>query len=306
LEKLRLNSVCLFILLSFAPVIYAQSDDINIHVICERSSSKCLEQIDQQLKSVPKQSRVWFQYKLYQFDALFQLAKIEQLKKEVAPWIDVKDIPLKFKINVYFYHAKSLVNDGKSELARQYLNKTIDLLTSVSQLYTDPMMTIQIANALNYLGENQQGYEMLKVLDKKFFTRNDPMFKLELYGNLGHFSQRLGHFEEHIELRLKAVDAANKLLNKHIYAVATYNVGRAYQMVDSYGNAFDYFNESRKWFLAEKDSYGAELALMRQAQLSMKQQDEDRAKKIFNQIDLDAIYQFHQAELDELANYIAN
>jgi hypothetical protein len=47
------------------------------------------------------------------------------------------------------------------------------------------MMTIQITNALNYLGENQQGYDMLKVLEKKFIDRNNPSFKLELYENLG-------------------------------------------------------------------------------------------------------------------------
>jgi hypothetical protein len=126
---------------------------------------------------------------------------MEQLKHEVAPWVDTKDIPLKFKINVYFYHAKLLVSDGKVELARQYLKQKIALLTCFSQLYTDPMMTIQIANALNYLGENQQGYDMLKALEKKFFDRDDPSFKLELYENLGHFSFRLGYFEEHIALR---------------------------------------------------------------------------------------------------------
>jgi tetratricopeptide (TPR) repeat protein len=134
------------------------------------------------------------------------------------------------------------------------------------------MMTIQIANSLNYLGENQQGYDMLKALDKKFFDRNDPLFKLEFYENLGHFSWRLGYFDEHIELRLKALDAAKKRLNKQDYAVAIYNVGRAYQMVDAYEDAFEYFKKFRKWFLAEKDNYGAELALMRQAQLAMKQQ----------------------------------
>ena len=293
-------------LLTYIPFIFAESDDSNIHKICETSLSRCLDQIDAQLNSVPKQSRVWFQYKLYQYNALFQLVKLEQLKQEIDPWIDVEDIPLKFKINVYFYHAKLLVNDGKAELTRQYLNQTIDLLTSISQLYTDPMMTIQIANSLNYLGENQQGYDMLKALDKKFFDRNDPLFKLELYENLGHFSWRLGYFDEHIELRLKALDAAKKSLNKQDYAVAIYNVGRAYQMVDAYEDAFEYFKKSRKWFLAEKDSYGAELALMRQAQLAMKQQKTGMVKAILKQIDLDSIYQFHQVELDVLSGFISN
>ena len=280
LVKLGFKSISILILLSFATVIFAQSDDSNIHEICETSFSKCLDKIDGQLSSVPKHSRVWFEYKLYQFNALFNLLKIEQLKDNVTPWVDIEDIPLKFKINVYFYHAKLLVYDGKAELARQYLNQTIDMLTSISQLYTDPMMTIQIANALNYLGENQQGYDMLKALDKKFLERNDPSFKLELYGNLGHFSFRLGHFEEHIELRFKALDAAKKVANKQDYAVAIYNVGRAFQMVDAYEDAFEYFNESRKWFLSEKDDFGAEIVLMRLAQLAMKQQNVDSAKAI--------------------------
>jgi hypothetical protein len=101
------------------------------------------------------------------------------------------------------------------------------------------MMTIQITNALNYLGENQQGYDMLKVLEKKFIDRNNPSFKLELYGKPRSIFFRLGYFEEHIDLRFKALDA--------------------------YEDAFEFFNHSVKWFLVKKDSYGAKLALMWQA-----------------------------------------
>jgi hypothetical protein len=45
---------------------------------------------------------------------------------------------------------------------------------------------------------------------------------------------------------------------------------------------------------------------MRQAQLSMKQQNVDRTRTIFNQIGLHGIYPSHQAELDALAHYIDN
>lgn len=283
---------------------FAQSNSIDIHELCKTSPAKCLANIDQSLSSVSKKSRIWFQYKLYQLDALFQLVKHEQLTAEIAQWIDVDDIPLKFKINIYILHAKQLRFEEDIESAGQYLNKAIEILNSLSQLYADPMMTIQIANALNYLGKNQQGYDLLVALDKKYSSRYEPLLKLELYENLGHFSSRLQHFDEHLALRLKALDAAQALANEQRISVALYNVARAHQMLESDEDALQYFAKARKHALIANNHYVAEIALMQQAIIAMKHKNKERVKALYNQIGHKVIYQYHPAELDELAQYI--
>lgn len=282
---------------------FAQSDAPNIHEICKTSPANCLANIDKSLSSVSKKSRIWFQYKLYQLDALFQLVKYQELKQEIAQWIDVEDIPLKFKINIYILHAKQLKFEGDIESAEQYLNKSIEMLNSVSQLYADPMMTIQIANTLNYLGKNQQGYDLLMTLDKKYSSRNDPLLKLELYGNLGHFAARLERFDEHLALRHKALTAATELANEQELSVALYNVARAYQILNADDEALQYFIEARTHSLIAKDNYVAEIALMRQAQIAMKQKNAERVNALYAQIKRDVIYQYYPEILDELANY---
>ncbi|MEW6982468.1 hypothetical protein AAD001_07430 [Colwelliaceae bacterium 6471] len=282
---------------------FAQSDAPNIHDICKASPANCLANIDKSLSSVSKKSRIWFQYKLYQLDALFQLVKHQELKQEIAQWVDVEDMPLKFKINIYILHAKQLKFEGDIESAEQYLNKSIEMLNSVSQLYTDPMMTIQIANTLNYLGKNQQGYDLLMALDKKYSSRYEPLLKLELYENLGHFSARLEHFDEHLALRHKALTAATELANEQRISVALYNVARAHQMLNTDEEALKYFVKARTHSLIAKDSYGAEIALMRQAQIAMKQKDVERVSALYAQIKRDVIYQYFPELLDELANY---
>jgi tetratricopeptide (TPR) repeat protein len=219
----------------------ANENTKNIHVTCERNPEQCLAELPSYLSSVPLHSRVWFQYKLYQVNAMFELLLLDDLLVEISPWINATDIPLKFKLSVHIYYAKLMKSKGFESEANQYLQKSIQILQDVNEVSPDPMLEVQIANTLNSLGLYQQGYDLLLPLEEKYKNRHMPKFKHELYENLGHFAYRLGDLDKHVEYRLLALQWAKEFGNLVQEAISTYNVARSYQMLEAYEKAFEYF-----------------------------------------------------------------
>ncbi|WP_448554839.1 tetratricopeptide repeat protein [Thalassotalea montiporae] len=219
--------------------------DTDIHAVCAQSPQQCLMHIEQLLRLEPNESRRWFQYKNYQLDALFELERLEQLASELKPWISRDDIPLKFKISVLIYTAKTLPASDK-DIANQYMRNAIELLEQVSEVNRNPMIVVQIANSLNQQKEYQRGYYMLLPLVAKYENRHMPRFQSELFGNLGHFAYRLNKLDEHIEYRLSALKWARLTGNESQVAITLYNVARAYQMAENYPMALDFLLQTEQ------------------------------------------------------------
>lgn len=278
-----------FVFLSSSIISAEEKADLNIHDICAQSPAACLENIEQFLTSVPIESRVWFNYKLYQLDALFNLVQVKSLKKELEKWIDSDDIPLKFKLTVYIYFAKLIQSEGDVELAEKYFNRAIDTLTSVNQENLNPMFVVQIANTLNYLGKYQQGYDMLKELEKQYMKRVDAILQLEIFENLGHFAVKLKKFDEHVYFRQKALYWAEQQKNIQRKAGAVFNLARSYQMMNDYPQAIIYFTQARKLALDVSDYYLAEITTFRYAEMALAQGNIKAAGEYFEQIDLSVL-----------------
>jgi len=303
--KLIIISLFLFIFPSALLTVKADKDVLlDIHQICNSSPSQCLLEIDGKLRSTPFKSRVWFQYKLYQFDALFRLVELKKLKTEIAKWIDKEEVPLRFKISIYILYAKIIKTEGNHTLGDQYLNKAINTLNSVNEVAVDPMIIIQIANALNYLNKNQQGYDMLIDLEKKYFKRNNVMFKLELYENLGHFSYRLGKLEEHILLRIKAITWAKQQGNIQRVATAVYNLARAYQMTKEYTQAIDYFDKAEQYAKKSANYFTLSMSKFRRSEIEHNRGNNIKAREYFRLIDKKALPESSDEMLNALARKI--
>jgi tetratricopeptide (TPR) repeat protein len=290
--------------ISFFVISKDNNKESNIHDICQSSPSACLLKIENKLNSVEGKSLIWFQYKLYQLDALFQLVQEDKLREQLALWIDVEDVPLKFKINIYILYAKMLENHSQDEIAVKYLNKAINKLSSVNQVLPDPMLVIQIANALNYLHKNQQGYDMLIALEKKYAKRDHILLKIELYENLGHFAARLNKPQEHINYRKLCIEWAAKHNNKQRMAVAVYNLARAYQMNNDYQLATNYFNQAYILGTNSADFNIANMSIYRNAQLALAQGDKIRAKQYIESIDSAQLTQSLLAKLNKIVKEI--
>jgi tetratricopeptide (TPR) repeat protein len=305
---LKTINVILFLLFPF--ILLADEVDkvlpFDIHQTCKSSPSQCLVEIDQQLASVPSKSRVWFQYKLYQLDALFQLIKLKELKKELIPWIDKEDVPLRFKVSIYILYGKTIKSEGQETLGNEYLNKAIDTLYSVQEAVPDPMIIVQIANALNELKKYQQGYDMLISLEKKYLKRNNVMFKVELYENLGHFAYRLDKPEEHILFRVMAMGWAKQQTNGQRTAIAVYNLARAYQMTKEYLYSLDYFNQAEQHAKKAKDYHILSMIMYRCSEIHNLLGNKKKAKEYFKLIDIEVNEEISQQDLNILANKIKN
>ena len=257
-------------------------DEKNIHQMCYTSPRQCLDNIDLHLSDVPNQGRIWFQYKMYQLDALFQLGRLSELSSEVEPWLVQEDIPLRFKISVFIYHAKILQGQGESQQANEYLEKAIALLKDVNEASADPAQVVQIANTLNSLKRFQQGYDLLKPLAKKYRNRHMPKFKHELFENLGHFAYRLGKLDEHLTYRLLALEWAKEVGNDNQTAISYYNVARAHQELKNYERGFYYFAIAEK--MKALGEYDQNMIFYRRAQMSLAMGEVAQAEKFFNTV----------------------
>lgn len=214
---------------------------VDIHQTCSKSPKRCLKDINNFLNKQQRESRIWFQFKLYQLEALFQLVKFSELSAQIEPWVNREDVPLRFRINVLIYHAKILNGQGEHALGLEYMSKAVKTINDVNSQSYDPMLTVQIANGLNSMREYQQGYDLLKPLIDKYRNRPMAKFKHELYENIGHFAQKLNKLEEHLSYRLQALEWAKEVGNNNQTAISMYNVARAHQFLKNYDQAFYYF-----------------------------------------------------------------
>lgn len=279
LTRLYLCALSLFLCVN------AQADEpnkVNIHLLCEQSPAQCIQEIDTYLEKEVYRSRIWFQYKLYQLDALFELMRHDALYDEVNHWVTEENIPLKFKISTHIYYAKLLEGNNANEQAYEYLEKAIATLQEVNEVSPDPMLLVQIANALNSLGRYQQGYDLLFPLVAKYQHRYMPKFKHELNENLGHFAYRLGDLQGHLQYRLHALEWASKLANKVQVAISTYNVARAYQMLKEYDQAFEHFLIAEK--MASMGESDQNMIWFRRAEMFLAQGHIEQATAAFERV----------------------
>ena len=205
----------------------------SIHNVCIKSPTKCLSDVDQALLATTVRSRVWCDLMQYKLDSLFLLQKITELHTTVKPWINDESLPTPFKITLYIYYAKSLSATNISEqlsLTEQrkiYIKKAESQLALMNSVYPNPMLLIQLANLKMYVGEdNKENYQSLQKLAIKYERRQDPVFKLELYGNLAHLAVRLGYKQQAINYWLESIIWAKKYGNDQQLSTVYYNLAR--------------------------------------------------------------------------------
>jgi len=294
INKLKFNVLnlykvsLLFSLLSL--FVSAKSNATNVHEVCIDSPSDCLAIIDNYILKEEKGSRGWFRLKLYKLDALFELTEFKKLEEEVAPWVGVKNLPLKFEINIDIYYAKILNYKGNKEQANFYFDKAVKSLMAVSDVTYDPMLTIQVANALSAQKKYVEGMELLHKLELKYEQRNDATLKLELYENLGHLSSFLKQYEQHLEYRIKAVEWAKLQNNGQKTAVSIYNKARAFQMLEHYDKSLDAFDSALEYAQLANHQYLISMTYYRKVTILNMLNRQTESKRYLNLIDEDVLF----------------
>lgn len=192
--------------------------------ICLTSPFSCLQQVDKALLSVPQNSRIYFEILQYKMEALFNLQKGKELYKETKKWLNKSELPLPFQVTNAIYFAKSAWHIGEKEAAKQSYLTAKALLAQMNEVYPSPLRLVQFANLQLQLDEDQQAYDLLLTLAKKYPKSPDTRFMVELHGNLGHAANRLGNYKDALIHWQETKKWAYLFDNKQQIAVVLFNL----------------------------------------------------------------------------------
>ncbi len=271
----------LFCLSSYANNL--SSDELTkIEKKCQQSSPECLSYLAAGLSSSKAHSRQWFRFKQLRLFNLFDLQKWSLLRKELDNWLLVDDIPPNFAVYVYIYHAKLNLHDQDDGEFTRYLTKATDILNEINSNYFSPLRLIEIANLQISLKNYSQAKQTLLQLDKKFSKRDYPLFKQELYANLGHIALQQKKYDEHVYYRIKSLNSTLKTPNKQQIAIAYANLARAYQVIEQLKKAKENYKLSINYSQSAKDINTTIRSQMRLTQVLISQGNKTQAKKMFS------------------------
>jgi len=253
-----------------------------IEEACLQSSPECLAYLEVGLNTSEPQSRQWFRFKQLRLFNLFDLQKWSLLRQEVDYWLLADNLPPNFAVYVYIYHAKLSINDQSSGEHTRYLTKATNLLSEINAKSFSPLRLIEIANLQIALKNYAQAKQTLLQLDKKFSKRDYPIFKQELYANLGHIAIKEKRHDEHIQYRKKSLAWTLKTPNKQQIAVAYTNLAWAYQAVGQFKKAEENYKISINYSQSAQDDNTAIRSQMRLTQVLYLQGMKAQAKELFS------------------------
>jgi len=253
-----------------------------IEVVCEKSSRQCLLSLESALISTATKSRPWYRLKLLQLEALFTLQQFDKLTNEIDPLLTYDALPVSFSVYVYLYHAKLSYGRGEVTTAKVYLNKAVNLLTEINEKSPKPMRLIEIANLQISMRDFELANTTLLKLELKFKNRYHPIFKRELYANLGHVAYFRDNKELHLEYREKSLNWALKTNNNQQIGIAHNNFAWAYQDIGNYKFAEQHYSQAVKYAEMEQDEINGSISQLRLIEVVLLQEKFDKALTLFN------------------------
>jgi len=201
---------------------------INVEHVCLISPKRCLNVVKSALQSTSEHSRRWFDLLQFRYDALFNLKRFAQLKRETKPWIDREDVPLPFQVTALIYFAKSSYNDDEIESSIHYALLAEKKLALLQTTYPSPMRLIELANLQMHTNQLTKAYASLQALEQEYQHSQNAHFMMELYGNLGHLSDKLGDKNTSLDYWLITKEWSFKFGNKQQIATVSHNLARIY------------------------------------------------------------------------------
>ncbi|PKG82174.1 hypothetical protein CXF85_14860 [Colwellia sp. 75C3] len=255
-----------------------------IEKTCESSPHQCLLLLDDALASSTVKSRQWYRLKLIQLDALFTLQHFDKLSLEIETLLSYNTLPINFSIYVYIYYAKLSYGNKDIKPTRDYLDKAVSLLTQINDKYQDPIRLIEISNLQIAMKEYEKAKITLLQLDQKFKKRYHPIFKRELYANLGHVAYFQDDKPLHIKYRKDSLKWAKAAKNKQQIGVAYNNVALAYKKAGEYKNAEESYIRAINLAEGEKDVINGSISKLKLIEVIFLQGNVDKALMIFNKV----------------------
>jgi hypothetical protein len=265
----------------------------NIEKECLQSTPSCLALLEVALNDSQPSSTQWYRFKKLRLIALFDLQKTTQLTQEINYWMSLSEselsqLPPNFAVYIYIYNAKLANASGTDEKHQQeatlYLDKAVKLLSDINETAPSPFRLIEIANLQISMKRYEQAKKTLHDLDDKFSHVEHPVFKQELFANLGHIAYLTNEKDLHIEYRKESLLWTLKTTNTQQKSVAHLNLAVAYQKNAQYKNAELHYREVKKLSTIAQDHQVYESSTLRLIEVVHLQGNIAEANRLYNQI----------------------
>jgi len=294
------------LLLFFLAIIQAEAKESSIHVICKEDFAQCLMQLDDEYKKTTEYSHLWYNLKLYEIEAYFQLKSVEDRIALIQPLLKLKRAPYTFKVSAYIDYAKSHYATGDYETARKYSELALNMLTQEANAFENPIKLVQLINLKNYLisldlkegvisdptPQYERSYDFLSRLAKGYERTSDYYLALEIHANLGVIAHHLGQYEQAALHYLDAAEWGKQGRNHQQTGVAYYNVGRMYQKMEAYSKGLGAFEESLYFYQRANDKGGIALSQLRLVELLFATNNEQKAQSLFKSVEAKDLLDF--------------
>ena len=259
-----------------------QNEIEKIETVCQQSSPECLALLEFGLNELKPLSRQWFRFKQLRLFNLFDLQRWHLLRQEVDYWLLNENMPTNFAVYVYIYHAKLSISDKNIDEFTFYIKKAEQLLNEININSFSPLRLIEIANLQISSNNHKKAKQTLLQLENKFKHRDYPIFKQELYANLGHIALHQKQYKKHIDYRIQSLQWCLKTPNEQQIAIAYTNLAWAYHLIENFEKAEENYNLSITYSNKVKDDNTTIRSQMRLTQVLYLQGKKEQAEKLFN------------------------
>ncbi|HCV05371.1 tetratricopeptide repeat protein [Pseudoalteromonas sp. APAL1] len=295
-----------FLLFSFCSFNALASENFSDHeIFCsQQPQALCLDYINQQLAVAEPGSARWYEIKSYQFDYFYDKMEYLALKDSTEPFINGKDLPVVFQVQVYFYYAKSMQYFGNHEQGRKFATLAFENLQAIFDSFGNPMRMVELANLQYVFGNKETALHILDRAERRFGKSKDPIFHFELASNKANVFHSLGDVDGAIASRRVAVDWILKTNHKRKISVALGNLARTYQILAQYDEADKLYVQSLKYIDVESDRFVLAIYKLRLAEINWQAGKPEQALKWFKQVHKGDIRKTHAKLYAQLENVL--
>lgn len=228
----------------------------------------CYEYIQQSLALMPQYSPSWYNVKSYELDYFFDTRKFEALYTQTSQLLQKDALPDRFRLQLYFYHAKTLIALKRHDEAKHYVKLAVEQLDHAFAIFGTPLRLVELANMHYSLGELQQAFQLLAQAEQHFSKHRDPLFWFELYANQALILHQWDDLETAEQLRVRALDAGLAIGHKSKIMVAYGNLARTQQLLGNYATAYQNYLNSLSYLTAGEDDITEAIHQLRLAEIS--------------------------------------
>jgi tetratricopeptide (TPR) repeat protein len=278
----------------FAGALHAAEHLSDHEQFCQQSTATpCLDYIQHSLALLPQKSSAWYKVKSYQLDYYFDTQGFEALHTETLALLQDDAMPPAFRLQLYFYHAKSLFYFKQNEQAKHYANLALEKLDSAFNQFGTPLRLVELANLYYSLNEPQQAFQLLVKAEQQFSKHQDPLFWFELYSNqalIVHLQDDLAGAET---LRAKALAAALDIGHNGKLIIGYGNLARTQQLRGNYTAAYQNYLNSLPYFSATADAKTLSIYQLRLAEISWQSAQYQQAVGHLKQVAASQLGDYH-------------